>query len=111
MGGDIGVAQHGRLQLRLLQPVLDHVADADEILAGMSLKLLAETMGTSIQMLEYHYAKFIAASPRQADRGDGAKAGAGRIERRANEAAEVKTAPAGRAARCGSLTHEWWLSG
>ena len=35
------------------------------LLAGINLKLLTENMGTSIRMLEKHYAKFIAASRRQ----------------------------------------------
>ena len=35
------------------------------LLAGMNIKLLAENMGTSVRMLELHYAKFIAASRRE----------------------------------------------
>jgi integrase len=41
---------------------LRHTYASQSILAGMNLKLLAENMGTSIRMLEQHYAKFIAAS-------------------------------------------------
>jgi integrase len=44
---------------------LRHTYASQSILAGMNLKLLAENMGTSIRMLEQHYAKFIAASKRK----------------------------------------------
>lgn len=42
-----------------------HTYASQSILAGMNLKLLAENMGTSIRMLELHYAKFIATSRRK----------------------------------------------
>jgi integrase len=41
---------------------LRHTHASQSILTGMNLKLLAENMGTSIRMLEEHYAKFIAKS-------------------------------------------------
>jgi site-specific recombinase XerD len=41
---------------------LRHSYASQAILAGMSLKLLAENMGTSIKMIEDHYGKFVAAS-------------------------------------------------
>jgi integrase len=41
---------------------LRHTYASQAILAGMSLKLLSENMGTSIKMLEDHYGKFVAAS-------------------------------------------------
>ena len=44
---------------------LRHSYASQSLLAGMNLKLLAENMGTSVRMLEVHYAKFIAASRRK----------------------------------------------
>lgn len=44
---------------------LRHTHASQSILNGANLKLLAENMGTSITMLEKHYAKFIAASRRK----------------------------------------------
>jgi integrase len=44
---------------------LRHTYASQSLLAGMNIKLLAENMGTSVRMLELHYAKFIAASRRE----------------------------------------------
>jgi len=44
---------------------LRHTHASHAILADANLKLLADNMGTSIKMLEQHYAKFIAAARRR----------------------------------------------
>jgi integrase len=44
---------------------LRHTYASQSIMSGMNLKLLAENMGTSIRMLEEHYAKFLQGKKRK----------------------------------------------